>query len=87
MKQIAKWIVEVLRSKGDEAALSRIFERFERASSSRHYSGFGLGLYFVRQIVLGHGGQVSARNLPEGGACIEVRLPLGSASVEPAVAP
>jgi PAS domain S-box-containing protein len=70
-----------------EAALSRIFERFERASSSRHYSGFGLGLYFVRQIVLGHGGQVSARNLPEGGACIEVRLPLGSANVEPAVEP
>jgi PAS domain S-box-containing protein len=70
-----------------EDALSRIFERFERASSSRHYSGFGLGLYFVRQIVLGHGGQVSARNLPEGGACIEVRLPLGSATVELAVAP
>lgn len=70
-----------------EAALSRIFERFERASSSRHYSGFGLGLYFVRQIVLGHGGHVSARNLPEGGACIEVRLPLGSANVEPAAAP
>ena len=36
-----------------EAELSRIFERFERASSTRHYGGLGLGLYVAHQIAKG----------------------------------
>jgi signal transduction histidine kinase len=59
-----------------EAALSRIFDRFERAATMRHYSGLGLGLYVVREIVKAHNGMVTARNLPEGGACFTVRLPI-----------
>jgi signal transduction histidine kinase len=34
-------------------ALPRIFGRFERAVSERHYGGLGLGLYISRQIVEG----------------------------------
>jgi signal transduction histidine kinase len=59
-----------------EAALGRIFERFERATSSRHYGGMGLGLYVTRQIVEAHGGRVTANNLPGGGASISMRLPV-----------
>jgi hypothetical protein len=59
-----------------EAELSRIFERFERAASARHYGGMGLGLYVARQITEAHGGSIVARNLPNGGACFVVRLPL-----------
>jgi len=59
-----------------EADLSRIFERFERASSARHYGGLGLGLYVADQIARAHGGMIVASNLPGGGACFTVRLPL-----------
>ena len=64
-----------------EAELSRIFERFERAASPRHYGGMGLGLYVAREIAEAHGGTIVARNLPQGGACFRVRLPIGHAGV------
>jgi PAS domain S-box-containing protein len=71
--------VLVVRDSGPgipEAALPRIFDRFERAESMRHYGGLGLGLYVVREIVKAHDGMVTVRNRPEGGACFMVRLPL-----------
>src|SRR5205823_12818134 len=36
----------------------RVFERFERAVSSRNYGGFGLGLWITRQPVNAHGGRI-----------------------------
>ncbi|MFN2545998.1 MAG: PAS domain S-box protein [Myxococcales bacterium] len=54
----------------------RIFGRFERAVSMRHFGGMGLGLYVTRQIVDAHGGSVAAANAAEGGAIFTVRLPL-----------
>ena len=53
----------------------RVFERFERAVSSRHYGGLGLGLYIVRQIVEAHGGSVSVESEPGKGSVFTVRLP------------
>lgn len=61
-----------------DAELSRIFGRFERAASARHYGGMGLGLYVAQQITEAHGGTIVASNLPGGGACFTVRLPLDS---------
>jgi PAS domain S-box-containing protein len=58
-----------------ESDLERIFERFERAAPMRNYGGLGLGLYVSRQIVQGHGGTISARNQPSGGARFSIRLP------------
>jgi PAS domain S-box-containing protein len=60
--------------------LPRIFERFERAASTRHYGGMGLGLYVARQIAEAHGGGIDAANLDDGGASFTVRLPLPGAS-------
>jgi PAS domain S-box-containing protein len=55
---------------------ARIFERFERAVSERHYGGLGLGLYIVRQIVQAHGGEVGVDSSPGAGSRFWVELPL-----------
>ncbi len=56
--------------------LERIFGKFERAVSERHYGGLGLGLYITRQVVEVLGGTVSAESRPEQGASFRVELPL-----------
>ncbi len=56
-------------------SLSRIFERFERANPSDHVGGLGMGLFVTRELVEAHGGRLSVRNLPEGGAAFTIRLP------------
>ncbi|QRK08827.1 PAS domain S-box protein [Archangium violaceum] len=53
----------------------RIFERFERAASERHYGGLGLGLWIVRRIAMHLGGSIEVRSQPGEGATFEVRLP------------
>ena len=58
-----------------------IFDRFERAVSSRHYGGLGLGLYIVRQIVEAHGGSISLASLPGEGSTFTVTLPKARAQV------
>ncbi|MFP2925604.1 ATP-binding protein [Pyxidicoccus sp. 3LG] len=55
--------------------LTRIFERFGRAVSDRHYGGLGLGLYITRQIVESHGGEVRVESTPGQGSRFEVVLP------------
>ncbi len=60
-------------------ALQRIFDRFERAVSERHYGGLGLGLYITREVVEAHGGTISARSAPGRGATFTVELPLEQA--------
>ena len=60
-----------------EAERERIFRRFERAVSSKHYGGLGLGLYIVRRIVDAHDGEVRVTDAPGGrGAEFTVELPL-----------
>jgi PAS domain S-box-containing protein len=58
-----------------EDDLGRIFDRFERAVSFNHYGGLGLGLFVTQQITRAHGGEVTARNEPAGGARLTVRIP------------
>jgi signal transduction histidine kinase/CheY-like chemotaxis protein len=56
-----------------------VFERFSQAetSSTRHYSGLGLGLAITRHLVELHGGAIEAASEGEGqGATFRVRLPL-----------
>lgn len=59
----------------DSHNLSRIFDRFERAVSERHYGGLGLGLYITRQIVEALGGHISVESTPGVGSMFVVTLP------------
>jgi signal transduction histidine kinase len=56
----------------------RIFERFERAASARHYGGLGLGLYITRQVVEAHGGTIRVVSHTGAGSTFAVELPLES---------
>ncbi len=64
------------RGIGIHAALqARIFHRFERAVSSEHYGGLGLGLYISRRIVEAHGGSIRVESEPDAGSTFTVELP------------
>jgi PAS domain S-box-containing protein len=54
---------------------ARIFDRFERAVSSRHFGGLGLGLYISVQILRAHRGSLRVESTPGRGACFIVDLP------------
>ncbi len=67
-----------------EPDLARIFERFYRVDKARARTageapndggGTGLGLAIVKHLVTLHGGSVTARNAPQGGAVFTVTLP------------
>lgn len=60
-----------------EDFVDRAFDPFTRSDSgrSRAEGGTGLGLAIVKGVVTAHGGRVSARNLPEGGAEVMLVLP------------
>jgi signal transduction histidine kinase len=52
----------------------RIFERFERVPT-QGVSGLGLGLWLVRNIARGHGGEVTVWSIPGKGAAFTLLLP------------
>jgi signal transduction histidine kinase len=55
---------------------ARIFRPFERGVSYRAVSGFGLGLYIVREVVEAHGGRITLESEPGRGCVFVVVLPL-----------
>jgi two-component system sensor histidine kinase CpxA len=63
-----------------EEMLPRLFEPFVRVDDARDRTrgGYGLGLAIARKAIRLHGGEVTARNEPEGGLSVVITLP-GSA--------
>lgn len=57
--------------------LARVFEPFVTTKET----GTGLGLSICRRIIIAHGGEITARNLPHGGAEFNIRLPCLPAAV------
>jgi len=55
---------------------ARIFDRFGRAVSDRHYGGFGLGLWIARHCAEAHGGTLEVASRPGEGATFSFTLPL-----------
>lgn len=53
----------------------RIFQQYERASSSTNYAGLGLGLWISRQLAEAMGGTISFRSQEGVGSVFSVELP------------
>jgi signal transduction histidine kinase len=71
--------VLTVRDEGIGIALedqARIFQRFERATSTRQSDSLGLGLYIAKELVTAHGGTITVQSAPGQGATFQVRLPL-----------
>jgi PAS domain S-box-containing protein len=73
-----QWARLVVRDQGIGISTedrARLFQRFERLASERHYSGFGLGLWIVRQILDAMGGRIHVESEPLRGSVFTVELP------------
>lgn len=53
--------------------IPHLFERFYRGENAKS-SGIGIGLAISKAIIERQNGTISANNLPEGGACFEIRF-------------
>jgi signal transduction histidine kinase len=51
-----------------------VFERYERAVSSKHFGGLGLGLYITSKIVKAHGGDIRVDSRSGEGAVFTIEL-------------
>lgn len=85
--QNATLIVEDLGPGIPKEQHSKIFERFERATTSRNISGLGLGLFIVSEIVRAHRGSVCVESESDQGTRFIVKLPLNLAHVKDPVRP
>jgi len=63
-----------------KGTLENVFEAF--VTTRLDARGTGLGLTVAEGIVTEHGGTIGAHNRPEGGACLEVRLPAVAVAAE-----
>lgn len=63
----------------EPAFLAQVFDRFTQADSTsrREFAGLGLGLAIARELVVRHGGRISAHSDGKGaGATFQIRLPI-----------
>ncbi len=70
-------LVLTVRDRGDgipEFARARLFERFYSLPRPDGARSTGLGLTFVREVAMLHGGSAAVANDPAGGACATLRL-------------
>jgi signal transduction histidine kinase len=58
-----------------ESEQKKIFDRFERSTSARKYSGFGLGLFVVKKIIDAHQGTIEVQSNPNYGSRFTISLP------------
>jgi len=63
----------------NEEKLSDLFQPFVRINDSKQnvkIPGYGLGLAIARRAIELHNGIIKAYNHPQGGLCVEMRIPI-----------
>jgi two-component system, NtrC family, sensor kinase len=80
----AQIVVEIHDSGAGIRDPKRIFDPFYTTKPVG--KGTGLGLSICYGIIKSHGGEILARNHPQGGAVFQVRLPVASPAAQPQVA-
>lgn len=69
-------VVDEGRGLPEDVEPVELFEPFHRGTGTDDVPGVGLGLFIVRNLVRGMGGEVAASRNPAGGSTFTVRLPL-----------
>jgi PAS domain S-box-containing protein len=64
----------------DASSLGRVFDRYMRGVSDRHYGGLGLGLYITKSCVEALGGSIHVQSELGQGALFTVVLPLSASA-------
>ena len=59
-----------------ESDIAHIFDPFFRSSTHARKEGTGLGLAIAKRVIESHGGTIVASNVPGGGLCVNIELPL-----------
>ena len=59
-----------------ESDIAHIFDPFFRSSTHARKKGTGLGLAIAKRVIESHGGTIVASNVPGGGLCVNIELPL-----------
>ena len=76
------WAIITVRDHGigiPATELVHVFERFQRGSNVPPQTpGTGIGLAYVHQVVIEHGGSVSAESLPGRQTTLTIRLPMAT---------
>ncbi len=66
----------LIRDEGEgfpKVDIPHLFDRFYRGQNAKE-SGIGIGLALAKEIIERQNGTLRARNMPEGGACFEIRF-------------
>jgi len=58
-----------------QAELPSLFAKYQRATTTRHQEGTGLGLFIVKTLAEAHGGRVEVESRLGSGTCFRVLLP------------
>jgi signal transduction histidine kinase len=58
-----------------EGQSDKLFMRFQRGSNVAGISGTGLGLHIVKEVVMGHGGQITVESVEGKGTTFRLHLP------------
>ncbi len=61
-----------------ESEMPFIYDPFFRASNTRHFEGYGIGLPLTRNIIKIHNGQLNVTSVVNEGTIVQIKLPLAN---------